>query len=158
MSARFTELADRAAQVITAIRARGSDASDLRDAAHEAHHALDAGVPAGKRGRESIHCAIARKRPGDAAPSEVMARAVKQVVCADLGVRTEGVRHWAAISCLEAGKRGIPWLPMAMAIEAIEEAMKSEEARRAADRVLALAAQLIKHGNVEPTSSRRTWG
>lgn len=136
---RTIALDERPERIIAAVRARGSDATDLRDAAHEAHHALTAGLRK-KWDRESIDRAICRKfqRPGAAASEEILARAVEQLVCADLGVDCGTIDHWAFICCMEAAKFGQPFMRPTEAKEAIERRMKSKEARAAADKVIAL--------------------
>lgn len=125
--------------LIAAIRKRGNDATDLRDAAHEAHHALSAGVR-GPWDRESIHRAVMAMGRADAAGDEIMARAVEQIVCADLGVTTDSIEKWAFWACMEAIKSGIRYPSLDWFCDAVRAAMKSPEGRRAADRVMALAS------------------
>lgn len=130
-----------AEQLITAVRANGNDPRDLRDAAHEAHHAIEAKVKRGKWDRETIHRAVMKMGIGRALQSEIMARAVEQIVCADLGVCCGTVEHWAMIACMEAVKGrvavpGFDWM-----VARIKSAMTTQEARKAADAVLALAKE-----------------
>lgn len=128
----------RAEALIAAVRAKGSDARDLRDAAHEAHHALTAGAK--RWTRSSIDRAIKRKvkRIGDRVNEEILARAVEQIVCTELGVKCESVEVCANTACLEAAYYGDPFLSCEQAVIAIRNRMESDEARAAADRVLAL--------------------
>lgn len=132
----------RAEMLVAAVRARGCDAEDVRDAAHEAYHALDMGVPHGKWDRETIHRAICRKRRR-ALETELMARAVEQIVCADLGVKlSHPLASWAFTTFMEAFKQGPVAFPLSFDIEgAIRKRMKTPEARAAANAVLALADQ-----------------
>jgi hypothetical protein len=128
-----------AASLIEAIRSRGSDARDLRDAAHEAHHAIVAGVR-GPWDREVIHRALMRKGKSFAQDDEVMARAVEQIVCADLGVDCGDVDTWAFLACMEALKGGNPIGNPDAVARAIRLTMKTDKARKAADAVMGLAA------------------
>ncbi len=96
--------------VIQAIRSRGGDATELRDAAHEACHALACGVPDGKWDRDTIHRYVMRGGYGRAAEGEVVARLVEQEVCKVLGVVTNNIEHWLLVSCMEAIKFRLPFL------------------------------------------------
>lgn len=130
-----------AEQLIAAVRSNGNDPRDLRDAAHEAHHALEAKVKRGKWDRETIHRAVMKMGLGRAVQSEIMARAVEQIVCADLGVDCGTVEKWAMIACMEALKSrvqvpGLDWM-----VARIKAAVVSPEGRKAADAVLALAKE-----------------
>lgn len=127
-----------AADIIAAVRACGSDATDLRDAAHEAHHAIEAGVPAGQWDRETIHAAVMAMGRGKAAASEVMARAVEQIVCADLGVDCGAVEKWSFWACLEAVKSGTTFPGPTWFANAVRTVMATPSARAAADAVKAL--------------------
>lgn len=133
-----------AEQIIEAVQARGNDARGLRDAAHEAHHALEAKVPAGRWDRESIHRAVMRMGRGKAAASEVMARAVEQIVCADFGVDCGTVERWAFVACTEALKSGVAFPGVTWFADAVRGVMTTETARAAADSVIALAAKPLQ--------------
>lgn len=125
--------------LIAAIRARGSDVFDLRDAAHEAHHALSAKVR-GKWTRERIHSAVIRLGRSYELADEVMARAVESLVCAHFGIETWPTEKQALTSSMEAIKYGRPCMPrLEMMIIAIDNAKRSEVAKEAAARVIALA-------------------
>lgn len=128
-------------QLIAAVRANGNDARDLRDAAHEAHHALEAKVKRGKWDRETIHCAVMKMGLGRAIQSEIMARAVEQIVCADLCADCGTVEEWAMVACMEALKSRIQVPGLDWMVARIKAAMVSPEGRKAADAVLALAKE-----------------
>jgi hypothetical protein len=73
-----------APRIVAAVRARGSDAADVRDAAHEASHAIQHRLPSWHRNLIDLHMRRMRMRPR--LLSEVRARAVEQLVCARLDV------------------------------------------------------------------------
>lgn len=113
----------------------------LRDAAHEAHHALDAKVKRGRWDRETIHRAVMKMGKSRAVASEIMARAVEQIVCADLGVDCGTIENWAFISCIEAMKAGVSMPSSEWFASQVRAAMATPKARKAADAVLALGAE-----------------
>lgn len=137
-------------ELISAIRSRGSDTTDLRDGVHEAHHAIEAGVPEGKWDRDTISRYVKRMGRGRAAASEIVARAVEQIICAKLGVETKPISHWAMISCMEAIKFREAFMDYTEAVNAIESAMKQRRTLEAVDKVLALVSQ------PQLTKSKRT--
>lgn len=128
---------------IAAVRARGSDAKNVRDAAHEACHALECGMTKPWE-REALHRAITKhcmkKGRSQLLMSEILARAVEQLVCRRLGVKVEPVEHWAFLACMEAIKFRYPYagVRVEMMKQAIESAMTGDEADEMAKRVLAL--------------------
>lgn len=125
--------------LIAVIRAHGNDATNLRDAAHEAHHAIEAGVPAGKWDRETIHRYVMKMRQGDAARSEIRSRAVEQIVCRRFGVDCGTVEHWAFIACMEAMKYRIPFFQsVETVVDLVTRTMATPEAEAMADAVMAL--------------------
>lgn len=132
--------------LIAAIRARGSDARDLRDAAHEACHAIEANVPDGKWDREGIHSRLIRGRSrSDLVRLEIEARAVEQLVCADLGVDCDTVDKWAEITWWETMKNMRINLPSVEWIaKAVNLAMKQGRIRDKTDAVVALADKPVK--------------
>lgn len=142
-----TDADPRAARIIAAVQARGSDAADLRDAAHEAHHAIE--FKARRWDRTSIHRAVEagskRRAHVLASPSiiamtdEVTARAVEQMVCSELGVDCGSVTSWATITLLEAQKQGIPVPGVEWIVERVHVAMGRESTRRAVARIIALS-------------------
>lgn len=136
----------RADDLIAAIRARGCNATDLRDAAHEAHHAL-AHVKRGKWTRTAIDKAVAKAWPGRRNYSmrlaeEIDARAVEQIVCADLDVecwpvdKAVGIMIMECISIDRVG--GLEFDPL---VAAVKRRMSSPKCREYADRVIALGAK-----------------
>jgi hypothetical protein len=96
-----------AAAVVAAVRRRGSDARNLRDAAHEACHALDVGLR-GVWKRERIHTALCRKATepsgyldrSELVAAELRARAVEALVCRAFNVDYD-IRHWATVCLVE---------------------------------------------------------
>jgi hypothetical protein len=130
--------------LIAVIRAHGNDATNLRDAAHEAHHAIEAGVPAGKWDRETIHRYVMRMRQGDAARSEIRSRAVEQIVCRRFGVDCGTVEHWSFIACMEAMKYRIPFFQSVdTVVDLVTRTMATPEAEAMADAVMALRAPTL---------------
>lgn len=129
-------MSTRGDMLVAAVRSKGSDARDVRDAAHEACHALK--WKAKKWDRESIH----KKRPkvrGFGVSDEILARAVEQLVCADLGVECWPVEKAAMICWMEMLKNERVSLPGGSWLEdRIREAMAGKQARKEADAVLAL--------------------
>lgn len=127
-------------QLIDAINARGltPPAKSLRDAAHEAHHALSVKLR-GKWDRERTNRALERRGRGRMVADEIMARAVEQIVCTDLGVECGPVEKWAGVSCMEAIKNSRLSLPYDMVLAGVQRALTSKAARKAADAVLRLA-------------------
>lgn len=91
--------------VVAAVRARGSDASDLRDAIHEAHHAVRAGVRRPWR-RERIHAKLLRLPmvlvvgPAALIVEEATARAVERLACEQFGIPYD-VSKWAMMASME---------------------------------------------------------
>jgi hypothetical protein len=109
-----------AAEIVAAVRARGSDARDVRDAVHEAHHAITAG--AARWDRDSIHNAVTARWPGrrglsDRAANEIECRAAEWAACDAFGIAYEP-ESWVGIMCMEACKDGIvvPYGPMLAAV------------------------------------------
>ena len=89
------------------------------------------------------------KRPhAEGLMAEVMARAVEQIVCADLGVDPGSVESWAMVSCLEAIKTGMPHTDPKTFATLVRQAM---DTRQAADAVLALASAEV------PAGRPRSW-
>lgn len=127
-------------QIVAAVRARGNDARDLRDAAHEAHHALFAKMR-GKWERDRIHKALVRKAsnmPGFLVGYEMDARAVEAVVCGRFGV-THDLKQWAGVCWMETFKTlGISLPSTEWIVECVEKRMKSKTITVAADKVIAL--------------------
>jgi len=124
--------------LVAEVRRRGSDARDARDAAHEACHALQWSVPE-PWSRENIHKRKPRLRRADGVTDEIMARAVEQLVCADLGYDCGSVEKWAMVCWMEMLKNERISLPGGSWLEdRIRDAMKRTPARELADKVLGL--------------------
>lgn len=128
-------------EVVQAIRARGSDTNNLRDAAHEAHHAIETKVPNGKWDRDTISKAVKRLGPGFAAASEIAARAVEQVVCERLGVACAPLPERVLTACMEAMKFREPFMDYDTAHRLVESRLKTDEVQRDADAILALVGK-----------------
>lgn len=94
-------------QLVKKIQDLGSDAVTIRDAAHEACHALDTDTPQGHWDRETIHKYMLEKFPNaaDQVAAEAFARAVEWHVCQRLGEKYD-LKHWAFITYMETLKRG----------------------------------------------------
>ena len=127
-----------AEKIIEAIRANGNDPRDLRDAAHEATHALTCAMKPGTWERECIHRALMKRGRAEAFANEVMARAVEQVVSADLGVDPGTVDEWAFVAFMETLKTGIR-IPASFDLAgAVKRRMADKDVRAMADRIIAL--------------------
>ena len=140
MSAPAVSVAEvrRADALVAAVRAKGSDARDPRDAAHEACHALKWGVTK-KWTRDNIHAKKPRVR-SNGVSDEILARAVEQLVSADVGYDCGTVESWAFTCWMEMLKNEGISLPGGDWLEKrIRERMESPAARELADRVLALS-------------------
>lgn len=126
-----------AESLVLTLRARGVDDTDLRHCVHEASHALDAKLRhpwSNKR----IDAAMKRIGPGRAARSEILARAVEQIVCKRLGVETETLDHWVSMSVMEAIKFRDPFLSYEQALGVAKRAMDTVEAKNRATEIIAL--------------------
>lgn len=127
--------AGNSAVLLLAIRARGSDATTLRDAAHEACHALQWRVTK-KWTRDNIHAKRPKARSSGVA-DEITARAVEQLVCARLGVDCGTVERWADVCWLETLKNERISLPTGSWLaDQIRTRMASDGAKRMTERVL----------------------
>lgn len=129
------------ATLMAAIRARGCVPHDLRDAVHEAHHALAS--KASFWSRRSIDRAVMAMCTVRAADDELLARVVEQDVCTRLGVSPNGtLEKWVAFACFEAAVSNIQFMPDDVAIERARALVETPRARRAADAVMALVVQV----------------
>ena len=102
------------AEVVATVRAHGSNARDLRDAIHEAAHALQVGLTP-PWGREMVHKALAEHARADLCTSrpevalaayEVQARAVERLACEGFGIPYDP-EEWALVAILEASRDGV---------------------------------------------------
>lgn len=133
-------------QIIAAIRDRGSDARDLRDAAHEAHHALFANVR--KRWtRDNVHAGVLRAarhrviagRDAALVKLELDARAVEWALCDRYGLPYE-LDKWADIMWWETAKSMSILLPdVDQVAQAIRLTRKRAIVETWADKIVALA-------------------
>jgi hypothetical protein len=128
---------EKSARFVLAIQALGSNATSPRDAAHEACHAMQWGVKK-KWTRDNIHAKKPRER-ARGVRCEILARAVEQLVCADLGIDCGTVERWALVCWMEMIKNEGISLPTGdWLANNIRAAMETPEARDLAYRVLAL--------------------
>jgi hypothetical protein len=132
--------------LLAAVRTRGSDARDVRDAAHEACHAIESGLwLRGRWDRETIHRGLNQRASGVLATSnlvlcEIVARGVEQIVCKDLGVNCGTIEEWAAITWFETFHNERIKLPSVEWVsERVRTHMTGQRARLLAKKVLALA-------------------
>jgi hypothetical protein len=123
--------------LVVEVRRRGSDACNVRDAAHEAHHALSSGTTNWER--EAIHRTLMRRFPDwpSRINEEILARAVEQLVCKDLAMPCWSVEKAAHVMFMEHVHNYKLQLPDHMD-RYIKRAMRTKTGRDAADRVLAL--------------------
>lgn len=131
----------RADALRNAVHSRGLWTRDLRDAAHETHHALVCRLR-GRWSRDRIDDAMVSKFPRyqDRLADELLARAVEQIVCKILRVKTwtidkavdAMIRESAALDHEDIG-------PHDLLIATVRNLIRTDRARRAARRVLSLA-------------------
>lgn len=130
-------------RIIEAVRARGGGPPrDLRYAAHEAHHALELRLRAGRWDPEVIHRAITKRGRVFAVTTEIGARAVEQIVCGELGVDPDGdIDRWARVAWHEAYQNsGIDMPSIAWIASMVRKVMRTPATRAAVDAVLRLGA------------------
>jgi len=139
-------------RIIAYAQAMGSDATDIRDAAHEACHAIEA--HAEKWDRDGVHYAVVKKwkRPADQLGAEVRARAVERMVCEHFGAEYD-TEEWLGVAALETMKFGLFGLPEGFWLESTERAMKSVNCKKLMEKVLALADNALPEPEpqIEPT-------
>lgn len=133
-----------AGKVLAEVRRRGSDAVDLRDAAHEASHALEFNLR-GKWTRDRIHQAVIKRtsrssviRAVSIIGTEIRARAIEQIVCQRLGVSIERIEVFASVALLEMGCTFGSCPPETEFISAIRSRMNATNVIAMAERVIAL--------------------
>jgi hypothetical protein len=125
----------QALAIVEWTRANGSDATNVRDAAHEASHALE--LDCESWDRATIDDAARALRPGESAASEVLARAVEQLVCEALGIQ-HNWDEFMLIACLEAAKVGRPFPGPGWMTKAVAQVKSSQKAKDMAARILAM--------------------
>lgn len=145
---------ETADSLIAAVRSCGNDPRDLRDAAHEACHAIEFGVKRGSWDRETINAALEKAarsmerrtarlfdgRPMLMGKAEVRARVVERLVCEHFGASYEW-KDWVFTSWAEAFKNSRIQYPSDFFETAIAEAYaeQSTRTRKIVDAVLSLA-------------------
>lgn len=134
----------RAARICHFVADRGNDPRDVRDAAHEAVHAIEAGAKDWER--EEIHARLVEKygRRGELAAAEIRARCVEMLVCKALRIPYD-VSNWAMWACLEAMKGGVLMPDHQRTVDLIVSNAKRPLARSMAARVLRLGSSSEAH-------------
>lgn len=138
--------------LVTAIRSRGSNADDIRDAAHEATHAMQSRLR-GPWGRERLHSALERKARREAGPRmfvtemlryELQARAVEMLVCAHYQVpyNPEEWAMWCAMETANTYHVGVGGIDRL--VDAIGISSKQRMTRALFDAVMATKALRTK--------------
>lgn len=122
-----------AQRIITRVQRRGSDATTLRDAAHEASHGIELGLR--KWSREAIHQAVSALPRAEQFRSEVFARAVEAEVCV-LCEESYDQDYYILIAHIEAVKGGIRFPPSFKDI--VQEARKRPEVAKLVRRLKSL--------------------
>ena len=130
----------RAERLVAAVRAKGSDADDPRDAAHEACHALEWRVTR-KWTRDNIHAKRPRGSAAYGVRDEITARAVEALVCEKLGVEYDQDRYLLAC-ILETARDGIALPSFDWLKEAVVRRMTQNYVHDLTKRVLALADEV----------------
>lgn len=130
-----------ARRIVAAVRARGSDANDLRDAAHEAVHGFLGELASWSR--ISIDRALVRRIRTHCGRSEVLseeitARAVEAIVCERLGAAHD-IEQFMRVTLWEALHNGVH-ISVSEAEFAgfVRRRIDTAEARALADRIVAL--------------------
>lgn len=160
-------LSPDAQRLVDTVRRYGSDPRDLRDAAHEACHALELDVPRGDWGRETIHQALAttHNRRGSAMTQalqlaavirfEVTARAVERIVCDRFGVDIGDAKGWMNIAYMEALQGSGIRLPSVEWLAAqVEQAALTDRVKKLVEQIVGLADE--KATPVKRKRGRRT--
>lgn len=125
--------------LIKRIQDLGSDADTLRDAAHEACHALDTNVPDGCWDRETVHKHVLETFPSpvEQVSEEVFARAVEWHVC-DLMKEEYSPGKWATIAFIETLKNGGISTPIDFWKSAIQRVHSGDKSLAMATRIINL--------------------
>lgn len=134
-----------AERIVFAIRSRGSNAQDLRDAAHEACHALDVKLR-GSWERERLHRALARHcgDPGTMIYFEMRARAVEAVICEQIE-GAHDLQKWVNVCLLEtATTLGIALPSFDWAVDQVTKHKTRPATLRLVEQIKALAPKRAK--------------
>ena len=124
--------------LLNMLREKGIQSDSLRDAVHEASHAVECGCPDDKwSDREAIHAAVCRRHPNPAyqAREEVEARATEWEACERYGIDYD-VDAWAFMAAMEAVKCGVS-MPYDAWVEGIQRAKEDGTGAVRLDRLLA---------------------
>jgi hypothetical protein len=126
-----------AERVLAAVRARGSDARDVRDAAHEASHALQFRLPNWNRTLIDLH--MHRVRPAARVRSEVIARAVEQLVCERVGFPYDPA-EFISVALLEMAMtfRDVEAPTTTVFTASVREALAMPTVRRLVDKIVGM--------------------
>lgn len=124
---------------VEAIRRRGSDAGDVRDAAHEACHAVDLKIIEGTWDRVTIHEALELRyrETVDQVICEAQARAVEMLIC-DHFEEPYDLHNWAFISFMETSQRQNTQVPVGFYESSIRLHAKLPKTLKLVEAVLAL--------------------
>jgi hypothetical protein len=118
-------------------RERGNHAWNLRDAAHEAFHALS--VDATDWEREAVHRKLMHKFRGASLwVHEMQARAAEQIVCAHFGEPPGPIEEWVHWSIMEAIKFRLPFADYDMSLDAARDSLSSAAVQKLAKRIIVL--------------------
>jgi hypothetical protein len=126
------------------VNARDSGATSVRDAAHEAFHAITVGLR-GSWERERLHAALCRHLMFALSPSrlwvhEVHARVVEQKVCEALGVSADNtIDKWLFTSAMEAIKSRMPHAEPSASLAIADAYAATKQCEKDVARVLKLA-------------------
>jgi hypothetical protein len=131
-------------------RARGNGSLNVRDAAHEAFHALS--VNAKNWDREKVHAKLCRKFKRAALwLHELEARAVEQLVCQRLGYDCGPLDKWVGWSAMEAIKFRLPYdSDHKRSVEMAEKMMTRPATKAWSDRIVALVSDQLTEEAVSP--------
>ena len=128
-------------------RARHNAPHDVRDAAHEAFHALTVG--ARNWDREKVHAKLLRKfNRAELWVHEMQARAVEQLVCEALSEPTKSLDEWVGVSILEAIKYHMPYADHGVSLDIARTYLERRDTKRWALRIARL-------GSAHPEESER---
>ena len=128
--------------IILAVQEKGSDATDVRDAAHEMCHAFES--EADNWSRNGIHDALKTmygRQPGDLLRAEVLARAVERKVCEHFEVEYD-IEHWLMMAAMET-MREFSNVPANFWKDAVGNCMRSRECAEMVERILIVGEDRI---------------
>lgn len=133
--------------LIAYCRARNNRPSDIRDAAHEAFHALTVGARNWER--EHVHRLLVKKfSRAELWVHEMQARAVEQLVCDTLREPYKGVDEWVNVSILEAIKGGLPYADYDMSRHVAQTMLRRQD-------TISWARRIARLDSAHPEESER---